>query len=68
MLFFFRFDPWSLLMAFKRKAISLGTEFITAELTGFNFRSQPDMIVDGVEPGEYIGVNVANVSSLDSII
>lgn len=55
-------------MAFKKKAMSLGTEYVTAELTGFNFRSQPEMIVDGVEPGEYIGVNEANVSlSLDNI-
>jgi len=29
------FDPWSLLNAFKRKAVSLGVEYITGEAVDF---------------------------------
>ncbi|XP_015175580.1 PREDICTED: FAD-dependent oxidoreductase domain-containing protein 1 isoform X1 [Polistes dominula] len=31
------FDPWSLLCAFKSKAMSLGVEYITAKAVGFEF-------------------------------
>ncbi|XP_047114857.1 FAD-dependent oxidoreductase domain-containing protein 1-like [Schistocerca piceifrons] len=47
------FDPWSLLMAFKKKAISAGAEYVTAEAIGFEFRKMPDMLIEGVEPGTY---------------
>ena len=30
------FDPWSLLNSFKRKAVSLGVEFITGEAVDFD--------------------------------
>lgn len=48
-----RFDPWSLLYAFKRKALSLGVEYVDGEAVGFEFKKMPDMLMDGIEPGSY---------------
>ena len=48
-----RFDPWSLLYALKRKAISLGVEYVDGEAVGFEFKKMPDMLMDGIEPGSY---------------
>lgn len=31
-----RFDPWSLLNGLKKKAISLGAQYVTGEVVGFN--------------------------------
>ncbi|XP_067001498.2 FAD-dependent oxidoreductase domain-containing protein 1 isoform X2 [Anabrus simplex] len=50
-------DPWALLHAFKRKAISLGTEYIDAEAVGFEFKEMRDMFISGVEPGSYEAVD-----------
>uniref|UniRef100_T1JA01 FAD-dependent oxidoreductase domain-containing protein 1 n=1 Tax=Strigamia maritima TaxID=126957 RepID=T1JA01_STRMM len=36
------FDPWALLNAFKRKAISMGTRFINGEVIGFDYREDLD--------------------------
>ncbi|GLH06192.1 FAD-dependent oxidoreductase domain-containing protein 1 [Gryllus bimaculatus] len=47
------FDPWSLLDGFKKKAINLGAEYIQGEAVGFKFKSMPDVMVEGVEPGTY---------------
>jgi len=47
------FDPWSLLYALKRKAISLGVEYVDGEAVGFEFKKMPDMLMDGIEPGSY---------------
>ena len=33
------FDPWSLLVAFRKKNIAMGVEYVTAEARGFNFES-----------------------------
>ncbi|KAL1123695.1 hypothetical protein AAG570_001468 [Ranatra chinensis] len=38
------FDPWSLLFAFKRKAMSLGAEYVEGEVTGFNFKQGSEYI------------------------
>ncbi|PNF23904.1 FAD-dependent oxidoreductase domain-containing protein 1 [Cryptotermes secundus] len=51
------FDPWSLLYAFKRKALSLGVEYIDGEAIGFEFKKMPDLLMDGMEPGSYEGVD-----------
>lgn len=50
------FDPWSLLSAFKKRAIEFGAEYVNAEVTGFEFREQPDMHVAGIE-GTYNGLD-----------
>ncbi|GLV38883.1 lethal (2) 37Bb [Carabus blaptoides fortunei] len=50
------FDPWSLLNAFKKRAIHFGAEYVNAEATGFEFREQPDMHVAGVQ-GTYNGLD-----------
>lgn len=34
-----RFDPWSFLNAFKRKAVSLGAEYVNGEVVGFDKQS-----------------------------
>lgn len=47
------FDPWLLLCAFKRKAISMGVEYITGTAKGFNFKTRPGVDLAGVPPGEY---------------
>lgn len=39
--------------ALKRKAISLGVEYVDGEAVGFEFKKMPDMLMDGIEPGSY---------------
>lgn len=34
------FDPWTLLCAFKKKALILGAEYAYAEATGFTYRDR----------------------------
>lgn len=41
------FDPWSLLIGMKRKAINLGTEYVTGEVTGFELMDLEDSYVEG---------------------
>lgn len=45
-----RFDPWLLLQAFKRKAISLGVQFIPGEVTKFGFDDESNVIGDDLFP------------------
>lgn len=47
------FDPWLLLSALKRKAISIGVEYITATAKGFNFKTRPGTHFPSFPPGEY---------------
>lgn len=47
------FDPWTLLMAFKRKAIQTGVEYIEGEVVGFEFEAQEDLMAAGVPQGTY---------------
>ncbi|OXU17326.1 hypothetical protein TSAR_006171 [Trichomalopsis sarcophagae] len=47
------FDPWLLLCSLKRKAMSMGVEYITATAKGFNFKVNPNVHLVGVPPGEY---------------
>lgn len=39
--------------ALKRKAISLGVEYVDGEAVGFEFKKMPDILMDGIEPGSY---------------
>lgn len=47
------FDPWALLMGFKRKAIQNGTHYINGEVIGFERSKQADLVMQGVEEGSY---------------
>lgn len=47
------FDPWALLMGFKRTAIRLGAHFVQGEAIGFNFDHNRNIEVAGVESGTY---------------
>lgn len=58
------FDPWSLLDAFKKKAISLGAEYTQGEVVGFEFKSMQDILMDGIEPGSYEGLDKLLVRNL----
>ncbi|XP_015120491.1 FAD-dependent oxidoreductase domain-containing protein 1 isoform X2 [Diachasma alloeum] len=51
------FDPWSLLSAFKKKAVNLGTEYVNAEVKGFIFRKDEQVIVSGTGYERYQGLN-----------
>lgn len=55
------FDPWALLMGYKRTARRLGAHFIEGEAVGFEFRSQPDIFMEGIEAGSYQGLDKVQV-------
>jgi FAD-dependent oxidoreductase domain-containing protein 1 len=46
------FDPWALLLGYKRKALELGAHYTQGECVGFEFQDQPTMIIAGHE-GQY---------------
>lgn len=48
---FIRFDAWAYHFALKRKAYYLGTEYVHAEVVGFDFEAST-YCVAGMEPGE----------------
>lgn len=51
------FDPWAMLCAMKRRALELGAHYVNGEAVGFEFRKQPDIQVEGVELGQYEGLD-----------
>ncbi|XP_055634547.1 FAD-dependent oxidoreductase domain-containing protein 1 [Toxorhynchites rutilus septentrionalis] len=55
------FDPWALLSGFRKQAISFGAHYVDAEVVGFEFRQQSDILVEGLSPGEYEGLDKAYV-------
>lgn len=62
------FDPWLMLYALKKRAIEYGAHYLNGEVAGFEFRSQPDLIVEGVEPGTYKGVDRVIVKMPDGSV
>lgn len=62
------FDPWAMLCAMKRRAIEYGAHYTHGEVAGFEFRSQPDMLVEGVEIGQYESLDRALVKMPDGTI
>ncbi|XP_035231897.1 FAD-dependent oxidoreductase domain-containing protein 1-like [Stegodyphus dumicola] len=44
------FDPWALLSAFKKKAISLGTDYVHGEVIGFEFEDRRTVIDETLDP------------------
>lgn len=59
---FFRFDPWSLLDAFKNKAKSLGTYYIEGEVEDFGFKIDTSIVVEEDPDKVYEGINSVKVS------
>ncbi|XP_029842065.2 FAD-dependent oxidoreductase domain-containing protein 1 [Ixodes scapularis] len=57
------FDPWSLLTAFRRKAVSLGARYLNAELVSFKFNEVRNAVLD--EEEYYRPVNHAIVKMPD---
>lgn len=47
------FDPWALLMGYKRTAARLGAHFVHGEAIGFEFTKDRDIEVAGVPTGTY---------------
>ncbi|XP_066970079.1 FAD-dependent oxidoreductase domain-containing protein 1-like [Macrobrachium rosenbergii] len=42
------FDPWSFLCCLRRKAVSLGTEFVTGKVTGLDCEVLDDIVTEGI--------------------
>lgn len=55
------FDPWGLLMGFKRQAISAGTKYIDGEAVKFDFKKIDHIHAPGASPGEYEAPNQVQV-------
>ena len=62
------FDPFSMLYAMKKRAIECGAHYLNAEVVGFEFQEQPDMLVEGVEPGSYEGIDKVIVKMPDGSV
>lgn len=62
------FDPWALLTGFKKRAIEYGAHYTEAELVGFEFRPHPDILAEGLNPGEYEGLEKAYLKMKDGEI
>lgn len=59
------FDPWSLLTAFRRKAVSLGARYLGAELVDFNFQQVRNLQAQAEEEEFYKPVNHAVIKMPD---
>lgn len=57
----FRFDPWSLLNAFRNKAKSLGTYYVDGEVINFGFNTDESIIYEGDANKSYEAINSAKV-------
>ena len=55
------FDPWALLMGFKKRAIEYGAHYVEGEVTDFRFKLEPDINMQGVEFGTYNGIEKLKV-------
>lgn len=62
------FDPWMMLYSLKKRAIEHGAHFLNGEVVGFEFTKQPSMLVEGVEPGTFEGVDKAIVKMPDGSV
>lgn len=56
------FDPWSLLTLLKNGAQEKGARFLDAEVVDFTFQKKMDIYVEGVECGDYEGLDEVVVS------
>ncbi|XP_045127254.1 FAD-dependent oxidoreductase domain-containing protein 1-like isoform X2 [Portunus trituberculatus] len=56
------FDPWSLLIGLQRKAISLGTQYISGKVTGFSEETMDDVILEGTQQSNIKRITAAEVT------
>lgn len=56
------FDPWSLLIGLQRKAISLGTQYISGKVTGFIDETMDDVILEGTQQSNIKRITAAEVT------
>lgn len=59
------FDPWSLLFAFKRKAVSLGAHYVTGEVTQFGFKKANDIVTEDLDVHDFKNVGSVTVRLSD---
>lgn len=57
-----RFDPWSLLIGLRRKAVSLGTEIVDGKVTGLQVETADDMVLEAVAKSNVRNLRSAEVS------
>lgn len=57
----YRFDPWSLLNAFRNKAKSLGTFYVEGEVLDFGFKFDSSVCAEEDPNKEYEGINSVKV-------
>lgn len=62
------FDPWMMLYSLKKRAIEHGAHFLHAEVVGFEFQAQKDMLVEGVPAGTYESLNRVIVKMPDGSV
>ncbi|KAJ8729517.1 hypothetical protein PYW08_001098 [Mythimna loreyi] len=51
------FNAWALLRGLIKKSKELGTNYVNAEVTGFELEKQRDLLMEGVTPGGYERLN-----------
>ncbi|KAI4464229.1 sarcosine dehydrogenase-related [Holotrichia oblita] len=51
------FDSWALFCLLKKGAMNLGAQYVTGELNDFVFTNRHDIEVEGVQPGNYEGID-----------
>ncbi|KAK7068529.1 FAD-dependent oxidoreductase domain-containing protein 1 [Halocaridina rubra] len=56
------FDPWSLLSCLKRKAISLGAEYVDGKVTSLGYKVIEDVVTEGIGNVSIKNMNTAEVS------
>lgn len=55
------FDPWALLMGYKRRAKEYGAHYVDGTVVDFEYREQPDMKTQGSDPAD-------TYNSLDKVV
>lgn len=55
------FDPWALLSGLKGRALEYGAHYVSGQVVDFDFETMHDMIMPGVEMGQYDSVKTAVV-------
>ncbi|XP_017772145.1 PREDICTED: FAD-dependent oxidoreductase domain-containing protein 1-like [Nicrophorus vespilloides] len=59
------FDPWSFLCLMRRGAMDLGANYISGEVVDFTFENRDDIYVEGIDMGEYEGLDEIVVKTAD---
>ncbi|CAG9833590.1 unnamed protein product [Diabrotica balteata] len=51
------FNAWDMLTALRKKSMDLGAQYITAEVVDFLFEDRTDIVIEGVDVGNYQSTN-----------